>query len=304
MDILNITCCIVFFRKSVELVIDFGSVIIVSITCSLLRLLLSLSVFMVSAYVICITCIPCYFLRSPAARRRRQKRSTDEKEYGPVYQFYMKNRIQRRRSFHRIPPSSLSCNQSAGKRTLRTECSVISSSSVGDYLNLPDSVISLTNVEKKRNQSAVSVKKLPQSEIANMTNIHQLNPNKAKGDDHHLDNDSIYPSSTVNVIRVMRVPNLTGTDNDNSDLDEKNISSRKWKKFDRVRITKLPRSKSSRTQRPGSTSIEQFSMEMKPITDHAKRSAASSSDRQGYTNNGVKVNRVSRRIVSTRSYNH
>lgn len=163
---------------------------------------------------------------------------------------------------------------------------------------------SMANEEKSRISQTVSVKKVTPSEIAKMNNIQQPNRNPPNGDGRLSNSDSINRSSTINVIRVTRVPNRIQSDNDHLDIDEHDLSNTRPKKFDRVSITKLPRRESSKIQRPRSaslTSIEQFSMEMQPITNRVKRSATSINNRQPNKNNGVKVNRVPRRILSTRS---
>ena len=169
--------------------------------------------------------------------------------------------------------NSFNTASAVGSNTLHTEYSMINGSLSDPDLKLSDRSLALTDMKKSRIPRTVSVKKVTQSEIAKMNNILQLNV----------------------------------TDTNNSDIDGHDASSTTSKKLDRVSITKLPRSKSSGTQRPRSaslTSIEQFSVEMQPITNPAKRSAAPINHRKVNANSGVSVSEVSRRIVSTRPYNH
>lgn len=161
----------------------------------------------------------------------------------------------KRRSFNRLHHSGVSLDESFGNNTLQTQCSVTSDSPLNPYNNnLTSSTNTLIDFEEHRNSTTVSVKKVTQIELANMTNIQQLNDSKVKDeDDLHI--DSMNRPATVSVIRVKRLPNLNSTSENNINTTGKRVTRAISRRNGRVKITKILRKISSKTQRSCSASF-------------------------------------------------
>ena len=192
--------------------------------------------------------------------------------------------------FTRLHPSNSSYDESVTNSALRTAYPtrrLPSTMNLGSKLS--DSTTMLTDGEGHPNLSTVSVKKVTPSELANMSNIQKFNEDKTKGNDNS-NSDSLNRPTTVNVVRVRRIPNLNTTDEDNPTIQD--TSSATTKKTNRVMVTKLPRDKSRSTSL---TSVHQPPMEMQPIPGPVKDSGASINNPQ------VKVTKVPRKIATTQS---
>ena len=192
--------------------------------------------------------------------------------------------------FTRLHRSNSSYNESVTNSALSTAYPTIRRpSSMNLSSKLSDTTTVLTDSDRHSNLSAVSVKKVTPSELANMSNIQKFNEDKTKGNDNS-NNDSLNRPTTVNVVRVRRIPNPNTTDEDN--LTIRDTSSATSKKTNRVMVTKLPRDKS---RSASLTRVHQPPIEMQPIPGPAKDSGASINNPQ------VKVTKVSRRIATTQS---
>ena len=128
----------------------------------------------------------------PAVHRRRSRRSRDDTEHEPIHWRYIMNLI---------PFKSLSLNESLANNTLQPQDSVSGDSPVDYHDHLTYSADALIDSEEHQVSPTVSVKKVTQFELANMTNIQQLNESKVEDSDN-LQNESINPPSTANIIRV------------------------------------------------------------------------------------------------------
>ena len=151
----------------------------------------------------------------------------------------------------------------------------------GQHVNLSDSAIALTDLGEHQNPPTVSVRKVTQSEIANMTNIQQVNESKLK-DDENPCNDSINRPSTVSVIRVKRMPSLNSNSEGNLNTTRFKSARAASKRIRQVTITRILRKISSRNQRSHSA-----------IFIDANRSSVVNN------NEGVTMTQVSKTIIDT-----
>ena len=174
----------------------------------------------------------------PAVHRRRSRRSRDDTEHEPIHWRYIMNLI---------PFKILSLDESLANNTLQPQDSVSGDSPVDYHDHLTYSADALIDSEEHQVSPTVSVKKVTQFELANMTNIQQLNESKVEDRDN-LQNESINPPSTANVIRVKRMSNFNST-------IRRRISRATSRRMARVKITKILRKISSRNQRSRSVSF-------------------------------------------------
>jgi hypothetical protein len=176
----------------------------------------------------------------------------------------------------------------------------------------------MTDVEDKTIVSSeVSVKRIKRSSIIKANNNKKLNeiedvdinPTNQR---HSNGNISAIPRSTVTGPRMNKLPNMAGKNRKNSNVTlETNLSTASTipLKTVKVNVTKIPRSKTGKTQRPRASSVGNISsihlknpfIEMGPITNNSKSSMLATNGKAN-TGNGVTVTRVTRKRTTSHSH--
>ena len=188
----------------------------------------------------------------------------------------------KKQPFTQLHQSSLLSKPSVGNSTFYAE------SSVGN---------NQTGIKDYSISSTVSVKKLSRSEIAHMKNIQKFNDTtptdiKSTNDVGSAGSSAIGQCRAVSVVRVKRSAKINPTS----------------KQIDRVRVTKLPRSKSSDNRQLQPMSIDDVdtmdmgpdAIEMQSISNNIKTLPQVNAG-QTITNTTTTVRRLPRKIVSTQS---
>ena len=256
-----------------------------------------------------------FFIRGPAARRRRQRKThKDTVGQSDFLSRNIGNLARRQRAFDRIyeprTPSTdrlvdnvLSARDPSGSRSLSNM-----------RVSLADSVPVATHVEENRVSSTVSVRKIRRTSIANANNME--NPNGTKSTQinsvnaNNNDNkSSATPRSAVTVRRVNKISNADETDK--TDLDATvqeipNVAPTVCKETAQVKVTKLPRIKSTKRQSSRAASadsvnvihVNRSSLEMQPVASRS-RTLTTATDCKANTSNGVTVTKISRKSITS-----
>jgi hypothetical protein len=184
-------------------------------------------------------------------------------------------------------------------------------------ISLSNSGTTMTDLEESRILSTVSVKRINRASIAKMNNIKK--PGETKNVDlqseKHRDsngNSSVTQHSVVTVVRVKRVPHMEETDKYNSNTSQQDTLSATStipKKTTQVNVTKVPRSKTPKTQRPRATSVgnvsiiqlEPLPIRMRSLTNQSQMSTLAT---EGKTKkgNGIVVTKIPRKIAALHSH--
>ena len=205
-------------------------------------------------------------------------------------------------------------NESSGDSALRTEYSTISdrSTDLHSRFSVPPTV--LTNVEEHRISSAVSVKRVTQAEVANMSNIQKFpsknnSAMKSTHDDNEKEHSVRSQQPVVKVVRVKKAFTMNTTNDFNMNTLPLEISNETRNQTGRVSVSKVQRSKSSNSQlRRRASSADSINvvrvnrsfMEMQPA-DHRSKASMIIRDRKAITSSAVRVSRVPRRTITAQS---
>lgn len=238
--------------------------------------------------------------RYPGAKRRRRRNSSDER--GTMQWSETGNLSWKRTLFTRMRgPSSLG-SESFADHTLRTECSILDNSSVLSQSRSPATITVIADIDDQRISSAVSVRKVSQAEIAKMDYL-QKAMSKKNSHGNPLDNDqnsSVNSQSTVKVVRVKKVPHMDEIDESNlNDIPLEDLSARS-RQSDRVPVTRVYRSQSSKCPRPrassaSGTSVIHVHRSLREVEPRVNQSRISR------TRSAVIVKRVPRQSLTARS---
>ncbi len=253
--------------------------------------------------------------RAPGARRRRRRKEekddVGEKTFLPRGIVYP---TRKQGAIDQMYRSTASSTVHMLDKTSHVEDSMTSNLPTDLHLRLSGSTTVMTDIEKSRISSTVSVKKVKQSDIKNMNNIQKVNEMKKvdiksanEGDSNG--NNSATQQPIIIVVRVKKGSNIDGINTSSLNTAQQenlNVRSTARKITSRVNVTKLPRTKSTETQRPRVTSISSVihvpksSIEMQSTVKRSK-SSVPTIDTKVKRSSGVTVIKLPRNLSSSKS---
>jgi hypothetical protein len=187
-------------------------------------------------------------------------------------------------------------------------------------INLPDSSTLVTDVDEEEYivSSEVSAKKIKRTNTMNMNNTENLNETKdsdIQPGNHRAryGNNAAIRRPSVTALGMNKLPNTDETNNRNLSVTQQNtrstILTMPSNNAQVINASRIPRNKTSKTQRPRAASVsnvstihlDKSSIEKQTIADRSNAPTGATHGKAN-TSNGVVVTKISRKLAASQSY--